>query len=360
MSFQQATQDGLCLQYPDPLPHSAEVSLETAVTTLMRAIQMSENRPFHYRYIDKPAEGTMAMLFLDPRARFPNDGIRWQEPDTVRLIPAGGGRELEVSESRFGFVPGSQDQNAWRLRRRYRLVKGGHPSLVLVHYTRGPPAPISPGVANLPVRVYPLRTVNEPPTIVIGDKAGQKFYPPGTPGPGMQPPPPPSAVNAPGGPTIPGGPPGMGNMAFNHPGATAAMVNQQNAAMEQLERRREREREKERAAARERAGSTSGRPQHINDDGSDDETDQISTRTLALTRYKRNHEFMNDVFRQAAFGDKNRPPQPSPYSIFNKEDLERKTAQLQADIELLKQKTAERQKGRGLPDVSMEGQALTA
>ena len=49
-------------------------------------------------------------------------------------------QELEVHEAKCGFIPGSQDQNASRVRRRYRLVKGGHPQLVLVHYTRGQPA----------------------------------------------------------------------------------------------------------------------------------------------------------------------------------------------------------------------------
>ncbi len=33
-----------------------------------------------------------------------------------------------------------------------------------------------------------------------------------------------------------------------------------------------------------------------------DESETISTRTLALTRYRRNHEFMNEVFMYAAFG----------------------------------------------------------
>jgi hypothetical protein len=33
-----------------------------------------------------------------------------------------------------------------------------------------------------------------------------------------------------------------------------------------------------------------------------DESEQISTRSLALTRYKRNHELMNEVFMFAAFG----------------------------------------------------------
>lgn len=29
----------------------------------------------------------------------------------------------------------------------------------------------------------------------------------------------------------------------------------------------------------------------------------ISVRTLAVTRYRRNHEFMNEVFMHAAFGN---------------------------------------------------------
>lgn len=41
----------------------------------------------------------------------------------------------------------------------------------------------------------------------------------------------------------------MGNMGFNNPAAQAAMISQQTAAMEQLERRREREMGKDRAAA---------------------------------------------------------------------------------------------------------------
>lgn len=42
-------------------------------------------------------------------------------------------------------------------------------------------------------------------------------------------------------------------------------------------------------------------PTRLEDDDSADESDMISARTLALTRYKRNHEFMNEVFMYAAF-----------------------------------------------------------
>lgn len=41
-------------------------------------------------------------------------------------------------EIKYGFVPNTQETNAWRVRRRYRLIKGGHPQITLVHYTRGP------------------------------------------------------------------------------------------------------------------------------------------------------------------------------------------------------------------------------
>ena len=72
----------------------------------------------------------------------------------------------------------------------------------------------------------------------------------------------------------------------------------------------------------------------------------ISTRTLALARYKRNHEFMEEVFKRAAFGNVNAslyathalmllqgalvtPPQlPPAYSIFDRVELESKVVSI--------------------------------
>lgn len=116
-----------------------------------------------------------------------------------------------------------------------------------------------PSLLNSPVRQYPLRQITEPPVYVMGDKAGQKVYPPSA------------------GPPPPQGPMGMNPqaMGMNQPGmgmppqamnpqaigmnpqgigmSPQAMLAQQNSNMESLERRRERERERERA--RERSGS---------------------------------------------------------------------------------------------------------
>jgi hypothetical protein len=92
-------------------------------------------------------------------------------------------------------------------------------------------------------------------------------------------------------------------------------------------------------------------PQRLDEEDSADELEHISTRALALSRYRRNHELMNEVFTHAAFGqsscaqyirdqsshpppspihalhsvgDKHPPRRPAPYSIFDKAELEKR------------------------------------
>ena len=113
-----------------------------------------------------------------------------------------------------------------------------------------------PSLLNSPVRQYPLRQITEPPVYVMGDKAGQKAYPPSA-----GPPPPPQGpigmnpqgmgINQPGMGMPPQGmnPQAMGMNAQGMGMTPQAMLAQQNSNMESLERRRERER------ARERSGS---------------------------------------------------------------------------------------------------------
>lgn len=144
-AFDQARADGLCLRYPENLGLHQSLTYETAVTMLTKAFAVSHQVPFSWGYIDRPGEGQVFLIFIPPQSSFPNDGIRYQEPETRYSIPAGSSsRELEITESKFGFVPShaptgymSPDTNAWRVRRRYRMTKGGHPQLVLVHYSRG-------------------------------------------------------------------------------------------------------------------------------------------------------------------------------------------------------------------------------
>ncbi|KIM74153.1 hypothetical protein PILCRDRAFT_828437 [Piloderma croceum F 1598] len=441
MAFEQARAEGLCLRYPENLGIHSSITYENAVTMLTKALAVSPQVPYTWGWIDRPSEGQVYLVFIPPQSGFPNDGIRYQEVDNRYSIPAGSStRELEIIESKYGFIPSSPatgysspDSTAWRVRRRFRLTKGGHPQLVLVHYGRGVAAPIISSLATQPVRPYPLRQVNEPALYVMGDKMGQKVYPGGHPlgaGGGM----------GGGGGGMGGGMGGMGSgmgsgmggmgMGMNtgpggmNPGAMGGvgpasglgmqnMLAQQNREMEALERR----------AGRgvgvvppigggvppvvggsgggmgggAGVGVGGARPHgsigggmgamgagamgqqqqqrqvgpRVDDDDSADESEQISTRSLALTRYKRNHELMNEVFMFAAFGgpaaraaagmkkQKKRKQKKegdmeeegegeweeklaTPFSIFDKNEMEAKMKILNVEIAELEASAAER------------------
>ncbi|KAF4577065.1 hypothetical protein EYR36_005052 [Pleurotus pulmonarius] len=317
--------EGVFLRYPENLGSHQNIDFETAVTMLLRAIPLSQQVPFSWGYIDKPQEGQVFLIFLPTlQAPFPSDGIRFLEQEARHAMPANN-RELEIYEAKFGFIPGSQDTGAWRIRRRFRLSKGGHPQLVLIHYSRGPLMQIPPPLLTQPIRHYPLRPVNEPAIYVAGDRMGQKVFPHGA-----MPNAPPNVPN----PHAMGGMNNMGGGAPNIPmsfNRQAQMLAQQSGALEALERRSQRD-----PGTRDRSGSTAAvtRPPVVEDE-SGDEAESISTKTLAINRYKRNHELMNEVFRQAALGDKNTSPSKPPYAIFNKAELDTNIAKLEAEIEAL-------------------------
>jgi hypothetical protein len=159
------------------------------------------------------------------------------------------------------------------------------------------------------------------------------------------------------------------------------MLAQQNREMEALERRnRERARGMPPTAPQQGVGAGGGMGvpgapgmqqrqvgPRIEDDDSADEIDQISTRSLALTRYKRNHELMNEVFQYAAFGDPTRTntvstrDMPAPYSIFKENEMKEKMVNLEAEIEQLKVRAAERKvasRCTPLPEMMSENAGL--
>ena len=54
-------------------------------------------------------------------------------------------------ESKFGFIPGTGETVANRIRRKFRMIKGGNSQLILVHYSRGQAVRKSPS----PPQTYP-------------------------------------------------------------------------------------------------------------------------------------------------------------------------------------------------------------
>ncbi|KAH9850151.1 hypothetical protein C2E23DRAFT_326816 [Lenzites betulinus] len=360
MAQHAAQAEGLCLRYPESLGPHAQVTQEVAVQMLLRATQLAQHTPFTWSYIDKPtvlgrrdvnlfiSEGQLFLIFQMPQLPFPIDGLAYQDREQRYNIPIAGGRELEVFEVKFGFIPGV-DTTAFRARRRFRLAKGGHPQLVLIHYSRGQATPIIPSL-NQPVRNYPLRPVNEPAVYVMGEKQGQKVFPgPNVPGAGRVP----SVVDRAPAPDMGMG---YGMPGMSVPGNPQALLAHQNSNMDALEKR----------ALRDRSASMSsrqaaGRP---DDDDSADESESISTRTLALARYRRNHELMNEVFMYAAFGSKNAASPPPPYSGFKKDELEEKISKLTSEIDEMKAKATLRQQAASaaaneIVDISMDGASIS-
>ena len=175
---------------------------------------------------------------------------------------------------------------------------------------------IPPALQGQPVRQYPLRQHNEPAVFVLGEKQGQRVQPSGPVG-GMPP-------NV--GVGVGAGGMGVGVGVGGRPDAQA-MLAQQSREMEALERRSQRERSASMNPGQVcRVVSTTKHiflyvlvhsdtllcffffqrqqqaPQRLDEEDSAEELEHISTRTLALTRYRRNHELMNEIFIHAAFG----------------------------------------------------------
>ncbi|KAI0049457.1 hypothetical protein FA95DRAFT_1556937 [Auriscalpium vulgare] len=265
---------------------------------LSRAIQLSSQVPYQWGYIDKPPDGQLCLLFIPPHFSFPPDGIRFLEQEQRYNIPIAGGRELEVMEARYGFVPSSGETAASRVRRRYRLSKGGHSQLILVHYTRGSAVPIPNGAHSQPVRAYPMRPISEPAVYVMGEKIGQKVM-------------------------------------LQQSGGPQALVTQQINEMEARERRSQRE-----------PRPPPVQTQRLDEEDTAEDLEHISTRTLALTRYQRNHELMSAVFAHAAFGARNTGPIPAPYAIFGESALDDQVAKLMQEIDTLRGNAAARQAKR--------------
>ncbi|VDC01515.1 unnamed protein product [Peniophora sp. CBMAI 1063] len=301
-----AQSDQPVLVFPEDLQRNPNLSHDHAAGMLIKAADLaSKGQPFLFKFIDQPAEGAMWVTFMRPEVPMPQDGVRYLEQE--QRYPVNLGQvEMEVSEARFGFVPG-KDTAAARIRRRYRVVRGGHPAFVLYHYSRGPAQPVPPQLAMAPIRAYPLQQI--PPGMgmyVLGDKAGQRATIP----PRGQPPPP---------------------------------TDPRQIALAQQNREMERQRAAQAQAQQRAAPPNLPPPQQRLEEETDaaEDIDHISTRTLAATRYKRNHDYMSEVFMYAAFNAKDDEKPLAPYKThFNKSDLEDKIAKLTEELQDLRSRSA--------------------
>ncbi|KAF8507490.1 hypothetical protein JB92DRAFT_3089528 [Gautieria morchelliformis] len=317
-----ASASELCLRYPENVGIHAQISYEQAIGLLTQAVDLTHRVPFAWAYIDKPPDGQAYLIFIVPRTpHVPPDGIRWLDQEKTYRLPVPNGRELEVSEVKYGFVPNGE-ASASRIRRRFRLVKGGNSQLMLVHYLRGDTATVPAHLLSAAVRSYPLRPTNEPRVFVSGERIGQRV-------PHNGPTSLPAASSSPHPAHGVNMGLGLGIGAMNQ----AAALAQRNQAMDVLERER---------GVGGIASMPGGAARPPEEDDSGEEYENVSTRTLAIERFKRNHELMAEVFTYASKGHRAIPTVVSPYASLDISELDGKMTKLTAEIEVLKARAEER------------------
>lgn len=285
--------------------HPQTLSYEQAAHFLGQVIRMSSTTPYHYTYIDKPAEGEMHAIFQIPSLPpFTVDGLKYLEPEHVYRVPLGP-YELEIAEAKYGFIPGAGEREASRMRRRMRFSKGGAHAVVLIHYSRGPSCAIPPQVANQPVRRYPLIPSSEPGIFVMGEKTGQKVL----------------RDNQQRPPHMNGRTAAVGIQqleGMNH------QIHAQNAAIAA-----------QNAAMNAHRGQPNVKPSTLFEEDLEDESDVVTHRDLSTTRFMRNHEFLAELFSAEP------TPQAVPLPEEKQDELEAALASLNSELEGLEKQTIE-------------------
>lgn len=92
--------EGACLRYPEPLGNHKDMSHETAARMLLQSTHLASTTPFVWSYVDKPADGTLSLLYLPPPNPYPVDGIRWLDAETRYNVPVHVNGNQTVESSR--------------------------------------------------------------------------------------------------------------------------------------------------------------------------------------------------------------------------------------------------------------------
>ncbi|KZT51426.1 hypothetical protein CALCODRAFT_503548 [Calocera cornea HHB12733] len=281
------------------LPLNQPLTYELAVSYLLKSLSIAQQTAFYWLPIDKPADNDLYLVYHTnaPNVPWAADGIRYLDGSESSFRTNIGGHELEVKETKYGFVPGAETQ-ANRVRRKFRLLKGGSPHLWLIHYTRAQAQAVPPIFQSTPSRKYPI------PPAPIG---------------------PVWVLNAP----RPGQP--MSNQQQQQ--QQQQQQAQQQAQQQQIPGRspqKDMQRAMMLAQQQQQRAAAQAAAQHAKvEEDSDDEPEFLTKRDLAKARYMRNHEFMQDIF---GYPGKLVDPAADPWTNQTALSLEEKLSKLSAEI----------------------------
>ncbi|KAF9978387.1 hypothetical protein BGZ73_002566 [Actinomortierella ambigua] len=308
---------------------------EGAVDLLTKACTMLGQVRFDWAYIERPKEGSVFVVMLNGDD-VPHDGYQYMDDEVTYNFTSETGKRMIIQERQQGFIPG--DQFTHIARRRYKLVNIGKDNVVLLHYTRADESRkvlVDPRMAKTMPRNYPLK----PLPSAVGAPGQPIAYPQQQPGmPGYRPPFPaqqqpqpqvPQQMKSPAGINVAkgGSPYGASPGAPGSPGAAAAGQQAgygrfQPGVPAQIPGQPIQQPPQPTGAPQRLASINGGRKQSHKkqanpqatlqaqlqhqqmlaqqqedaEEPSGDELDFLTTRDVAIARYKRNHDYMAEVF----------------------------------------------------------------
>ncbi|RDL29988.1 Uncharacterized protein BP5553_10615 [Venustampulla echinocandica] len=130
-------------------PQLLSLHPDKAAEWLLNAPKIARDQaPFYWTYLDRPIDGTILLVWqsLSLGAEFPSDGYIWTPQEQVFSLEVNGGYTLEIYQQKTGYSP--PEPMATHSRRRYRLlppkfskpgVPNPDPSLWIVHYGQADP-----------------------------------------------------------------------------------------------------------------------------------------------------------------------------------------------------------------------------
>ncbi|KTW26475.1 hypothetical protein T552_02956 [Pneumocystis carinii B80] len=151
-------------------PVNPHLSIESITDMLLKAPGVVQKVPFVWNFIDKPVDGQIFLVWLSPESSMhpPPDGLQYMDSENCYRIDIGG-NTVEIFEHKYGFHPVTES-HASRIRRRFRLVKGGNDQLWLIYYLRSSendrlPANSQTAIPQ-PPRTYPLPFIQNKPFLL--------------------------------------------------------------------------------------------------------------------------------------------------------------------------------------------------
>lgn len=158
-------------------PVNPHLPIESITDMLLKAPGVVQQVPFVWNFIDKPVDGQIFLVWLSPESSMhpPPDGLQYMDSENCYRIDIGA-NTIEIFEHKYGFHPTTETHTS-RIRRRFRLIKGGNDQLWLIYYLRS--SENDRIVANSqtsipqPPRTYPLPYIQNKPFLLYENTTSQ-------------------------------------------------------------------------------------------------------------------------------------------------------------------------------------------